>query len=447
MKAKPLIAGLAFCAALGVAAAPASATAPFVSPDRLDDASTEGDGFASMGNFAWRAFIALNWPSDRRERGAPDRGKTLGDSGPRVWETFKSAYETLPIGEDGKRMAPTPWSSFGGPNPCRVDSNKKTIASFKPYAEFNQPSFDVDSPANPLVARNGEYVRYEVRFNEAEFGTFVTSGWSEGRNLPDVERPAHFPVGSIEVKAAWRPLNASDTPAVRTRYYVTSAAVVDVAKSLLEGHVACSIRDVALVGMHIVIKTKSKAQWIWSTFEHVDNVPSAGVGAAREPDAKVAGAPYGFFDPARAYKLWPPYGSADTLPVDINNPPKVAPAPMQIVRRHPVNAALMAANRAYWALAAIRGTVWENYMLVAAQWPTTSDSPRPENDGAFFPGRMEASPDGPESYRSSAAAQENLVNTTMETYMQETPSSCMACHQAVSNLRGNDFVGILAGVR
>ena len=222
---------------------------------------------------------------------------------------------------------------------------------------------------------------------------------------------------------------------------MTRAAIVDVAKSLSEGHVVCSTRDVALVGMHIVIKTATKPQWIWSTFEHVDNVPPA----RDEPDAKDAGAPYGFFDPSRPAKLWPPFGVADTLPIDRDNPPKLAPKPMQIVRRHPIDAALMAANRAFWALPGVKGTVFEHYMLVAAQWPTTADPPAPDNDGAYFPGRPEAH--AVESYRSTAREQENLVNTTMESYLQDAPSSCMACHQAVSNVRGGDFVGMLAGVR
>ena len=241
------------------------------------------------------------------------------------------------------------------PQSLRRRNDKRTIASFRPFAEFNQPSFEIGSPANPLVAQNGEYVRYEIRFNEPEFETFVTKGWSQRRNLPDVEHPAHFPIGSIEVKAAWRPLNASDAPAARARYYVTRAAIVDVAKRLGKGIIVCSMRDVALVGLHVAIKTKTKPQWIWSTFEHIDNVPPAGAGEAREPDAREPGAPYGFFDPSRPAKLWPPFGSADTLPVDRSNPPKLAPAAMQIVRRHPIDAALMATNRAYWALAGSQG--------------------------------------------------------------------------------------------
>jgi hypothetical protein len=420
-----------------------------VSPDRLDDLSNRAEPSAAAGDFAWRSFVALNWPSlpAAAGRGVPDRGKMLGEGGERVWETFKSDVELFQIDSNGRPVAPSPWRSFDGANPCSDDNARRTIASFAPFADFNQPSFAVREPANSLVAQNHEYVRYETRFNEPEFTTFATNGWAEGRNLPDVKHPGHFPVGSIAVKAAWRPLNAADAPAARARYYVTRAAIVDVAKTLAQGRVVCATRDVALVGLHIVIKTRSRPQWVWSTFEHVDNVPPAGDGESREPDAKDAGAPYGFFDPTRPAKLWPPFGAADTLPIDATNPPKLHPAPMQVVRRHPIDAALMATNRAYWALPGVKGTVWEHYMLVAAQWPTSADPPGPTNNGGYFPGRAQASSIADESYRSMAKAQENLVNTTMETYLQDEPSSCMACHHAVSNARGDDFVGTLAGVR
>jgi hypothetical protein len=450
MSVKHFVAALALSGALCAARGEpltASVASPVVSPDRLEDARLDGDGFAAAGDFAWRAFIALNWPAaaGARSRGAADRGKALGDPGPRVWETFKSAAEAFPVDADGRRIAPTPWESLAGPNPCGGDGGQKTIAAFKPFAEFNQPSFSTDAPANPLVARNHEYVRYEVRFNALEFAAFVTNGWSEGRNPPDIEHPAQLPIGSIAVKAAWRPLNESDPPSVRARYYVTRADVTDVPSSLAAGRLVCSERDVALVGLHIVIKTKTRPQWIWTSFEHVDNVPPAGSGAAREPDARDAGAPYGFFDPSRPAKLWPPFGAGETQPIDATHPPMRAPTAMQVVRRHPIDAGLMAVNRAYWSQAGVKGTLWEHYMLVAAQWPRSVAPPGPDNDGAYFPGKAESLPD--ESYKSIAATQANLVNTAMESYLQDEPSSCMACHQAAANQFGYDFVGTLADRR
>ena len=446
-----LQAGVALLASTGLAAPGTTSpvVAPTVSPDRLDDAPANAREV--MANFAWRAFVALNWPSLRSDpgRGLPDREKSLGDPGKRVWETFKSDYELFEVGENGRRVAPERWTSYVGRNPCGpgVDNRLKTIASFAPFADFNQPGFAVGAPANPLVAQNGAYTRYEIRFNEPEFTAFAASGWSVGRNLPDADHAARLPVGSVSVKAAWRPLTGADPPSVPARSYVERAEIVDVAQTLAAGHTVCSEREVALVGLHIVIKTASRPQWIWSTFEQVDNVPATGEGEARQPDAREAGVPYSYFYPSKPGRLWPPFGSSGTLPVDWGNPPKPHPVPMQVMRRHPIDPSIMAANRAYWSLPGVKGTVWERYMLVAVQWPTSKDPPGPDNDGAYFPGRPEAAGKQDESYKSTAAPEENLINTTMETYLQDRPSSCMACHQVVSNAHGDDFVGTLAGVR
>ena len=267
-----------------------------------------------------------------------------------------------------------------------------------------------------------------------------------GTTCPTRAARRRFPVGSIAVKAAWRPLTAADPPAARARHYVERAEIVDVAKTLAAGHAVCSESDVALVGLHIAIKTRSRPQWIWSTFEHVDNVPPAGDGDAREPDARDAGVPYAYFDPSRPKNLWPPFGTAEALPVDWTNPPKLDPKPMQVVRRHPIDPSIMAVNRAYWNAPASRErcgsiTCWSpsNGRRAATRRGRTTTA-------RLFPGRT-APRTQDDSYKSTAEPEENLINTTMETYLQDQPSSCMACHQAVSNARGDDFVGTLAGVR
>jgi hypothetical protein len=448
-KAFAFAALLALAELAAIASSESANVAPIASPDRLQDAARNSR--AALADFAWRAFIAVNWPSlsDASERGEPDRSKALADSGRRVWETFKSDYELFQIDNDGRRVAAAPWASYGGRNPCRsgVDNRQKTIASFDPFADFNQPSFAVGEPANPLVSQNGAYTRYEIHFNAPEFEAFTANSWNRGLNLPDARHPARLPVGSIAVKAAWRPLTAADSPTVRERAYVERAEIVDIAKTLAAGHAICSESDVALVGLHIAIKTASRPQWVWSTFEHVDNVPPAGRGEAREPDARDVGIAYAYFDSAKPKRLWPPFGSAETSPVDWTNPPKLKPAPMQVVRRHPIDRSIMAVNRAYWNAPGVKGTVWERYMLVAVQWPTSREPPAPSNDGGYFPGRSDGAGARDESYKSTAEPEENLINTAMETYLQDRPSSCMACHQAVSNARGDDFVGILATVR
>ena len=448
-----MAAGLLAAAIVAPGSAAGEDVEPKVSPDRIEDVpSTRPDPFPAFDNFAWRAFVALAWPAltDPARRGEPDRTKTLGDPGPRVWETFKSRYEVFQRGSDGRALPPAKWASYEGRNPCGadVDNRTKTLASFTPFADFNQASFTPGKFLGPLVAQNRTYARYEVRINEAEFDSIVDHRWFVRDLLPTLEAPAHFNVGSVAVKAAWRILTDADSPAVRRRYYVvTDAEVVDVAKSLAAGKTVCAKRDVALVGLHIAVKTKYRPQWLWSTFEHVDNVPPVGVGVAREPDAKDAGAPYSFNDPAREQsEIAPSAGSPLALPVGSDNPPRVDPEPMQVVRKHPINPETMAMNRAYWSLPEVRGTAWAHYMLVATQWPTVTQPPTSQNDGRYFPG-LRIDPLTPaEPYQIAAEngePDENLANVTMETYAQDSPASCMACHHAVSNAFGRDFVAIL----
>jgi hypothetical protein len=79
---------------------------------RLQSDSTP---YPTFDNFAWRAFLALNWPARAADgRGETDRTKTLGDSGPRVWETFKSSYELFSIGPDERPAVPPAFASYEG---------------------------------------------------------------------------------------------------------------------------------------------------------------------------------------------------------------------------------------------------------------------------------------------------------------------------------------------
>ena len=177
---------VALIALLPIHPAIAEDSAPTVSPDRIEDApSIKPDPYPGFDNFAWRAFIALNWPSrtDADHRGEPDRAKTLGDSGPRVWETFKARYELFQVGPDGRPIPPEPWGTYEAANPCGadVDNRAKTLATFTPFLDFNQSAFIAGIGANPLVAQNRTYTRYEGRLNELEYSALAVHDWSLGR--------------------------------------------------------------------------------------------------------------------------------------------------------------------------------------------------------------------------------------------------------------------------
>ena len=125
-------------------------------------------------------------PPRLRGRGAPDRAKTLGDPGPRVWETFKSARG------DCSRSAPT--AAASRPRRGRATAapilaaastiGEKTIASFSAVRGIQ--------PAELRRRRAGQSARCAERRIRALRGPLQragvrrlspTNGWSEGRNL------------------------------------------------------------------------------------------------------------------------------------------------------------------------------------------------------------------------------------------------------------------------
>jgi hypothetical protein len=367
-----------------------------VLPDALSDVPHSPPEVGTMlhfHNFSWRSFIALNWPArpGAASRGLPDRTRVFSDTdGPRVWMTWKSRYE---IFRPGGRL-PKQWASYEGENPCGEGfaNNMVTLSSFSGFGDFNQ------ALVNPLVAQNQTYVRYEVRVNEPEFDSIVGNKWYIASNLPTAAKAVSFNTGSTAVKAAWRVLTESEnTLNTRKRYYVTRAQISDVAKQ------KCTPREVALIALHIVAKTIDYPQWIWSSFEHIDNVPSGPV----ESDPEVLCAPH---TPAM-------------VPLSLNNrhepqrlhpemPPAPNPQPMQVVRKRKIQT--MRTNCWYWDQSEIKDTVWQNYMLVMAQWADAVGLP--------FPG---------------PSLDVVVSNTAMETYFEDT--SCMECHN-YSNQNGRDFV-------
>ena len=387
---------------------------PAVSPTFPDLGSPDGDPAVIFNDYSWRSFIALNWPAivGAADRGKPDRTKTFGDAaGPRVWTTWKSRYEIF----QRSGAPPSPWASYQGENPCGADfaNDVVTLHSFKPFSDFNQADLGLNKVSNPLVAQNRTYVRYEVRVNEPEFNSIVDHKWYIASNLPTTTTPVPFNIGSTAVKAAWRILTDKDTPAIRARYYVVpGAAVFD------ERSGKCTARDIALVGLHIVTKTKYRPQWIWSSFEHVDNVP----GLTSEPKPP-EGVPFSFYDPNGPSTLTP---YIPPQAISQSNPPhpNQLPVPMQVVRQQAISRASMKMNEAYWNLPQIKGTVWQNYMLVSTQWPTEPRPESPDNNGVPIPSGGYA-----------------MSNTTMETYFQrdDTGASCMSCHNK-ANQAGRDWV-------
>jgi hypothetical protein len=166
---------------------------------------------------------------------------------------------------------------------------------------------------------------------------------------------------------------------------------------------------VGLVGLHIVQKTPSRPQWIWSTFEQVDNVPGVSQGpwtynnGTDKPPSQPDGTPQGNKNP----NGWPPPAS---------------PAPVNVVRysKFPINTSTVTTNQQYQSALQAKGGPWQYYQLVMTQWPLQLNPPQP-----IPPGQSGA----PGNTFPGTNATSAFANVALETFDQTNiVNGCMRCH-------------------
>jgi hypothetical protein len=394
---------------------PLSPTPP-AEPDFAETGEVDKDR-PLFNDFSWREFIALNWPAREGRRGEPDPDKKFGDrAGDVVWGSWKSLDELFPPDPEVNR--PTCWDSFdavravprldksGKLFPHRLDEvpfagggRRKILAPAHSLGSLNEPGFG-GTPHGPLIAQNGTYVRYETRVNQTAYEFITRNQYYLREKLPRLAArklvPVPFEQGSVLVRAAWMELPAEEG---RERFYHVDAEVVEWGE---DGRPRPRPAVVGLVGLHVLRKTALRPSWIWSTFEHVDNT-EPGPGAARASfsrDGPATRYPAGFDyqpDPVAEGKPLP----AGRRPVEVQ----------RLMDLRPTGAV----NARYRQREGVRGTVWENYRLVATQWVARPDSGDPDDGG------LRRLPPPPVS------------NTTMETYLQD--QSCLTCHAAAPDFR------------
>ncbi|MES2817569.1 MAG: cytochrome C [Pseudomonadota bacterium] len=369
---------------------------------------------------SWQTFIAANWPA--LDNGEPDPARIIGQQDAvAVWEAWKESYQIfLPKGQP-----PSAWNA-----PAQVPAACEGLKAGRLLQQMGKVPDVLDEfiqpfKSGPLVDQDGIYTRNEITVNQPMFDGIVDNGlysiegqqrffdtagnqvaFSCGVN-PDTAKKTPGQLGSIMVKASWKVLGgsdrASDFHSVDALVYTPGNSNPDNGPIIPE---SCSAQRVGLVGLHIVHKTANAPQWVWSTFEHVRNVPE------RTTPVSERKGPYLFYDTAASDR---PINQPPARPWN----PALKATPSQIVREIPIDAATQQLNASYQAkLRSVNPqSVWANYQLVSTQWPTapadTCTTPSPTN------------PLG-------TPAPTFLANSTLETYIQGTTpqasSSCMECH-------------------
>jgi hypothetical protein len=232
--------------------------------------------------FAWKAFLALNWAA--KPNGEPDPSKDFSDlESPRVWEFWEpSSRIFLPHGE-----RPAAWSN--NPSVATLDHFK---AGWRMNITANEGK---QAFSGPLIDQNKNWVHYVSLVNRPEFDYLVSNELYnlEGQAAYLQEHRIEFPknddasYGAIEIKLAWKILTPEEErsgrflvrriPIVRYRppRPQPETPVIPAHKSGRTSDNGTSPapeeKTVGLIGMHIAMHTRSSPQWIWATFEQVDN--------------------------------------------------------------------------------------------------------------------------------------------------------------------------------
>ena len=354
--------------------------------------------------FSWQAFMGLQWPASKTERGQPDLSAKLGAPGPTVWETWREANEVF-RSNGNQPLPPMAWNAAPDiPTQCQGADRVlfRTSKVDDTLADLNQPTGATMTRPLTLKDQNGQLTRYEIRMNKTAYDTITAWGneWWNG-NRQATLNTVNFPNGSIIVKAAWTPIPEGVNWA--SRFRTINACVCDATAN--GGPTSCAVRKMGLTGFHLMSKTPSAPQWLWSTFEQVDNVPAGSCAAA----SGGTGLNYTYT-----------YNKATLGTRNANE--QTTKVPNQICREIPLpntnptcgvatdardNVVNLNANMQ----AALRGTPFATYRLINTQWP--------------LPGGGGLAPGTPHTAFSVLPAL--LGNTTLESFIQGS-SSCMGCH-------------------
>jgi hypothetical protein len=320
--------------------------------------------------FAWKTFIAVNWPgsySQTLKQWKPKETITIANDEVLRWVVWHQSSEVFK--EDGSQPA-------------------DIVTPFRPHRlESDGIDQDGDGTVDPLWDQNGEKVYYETRVNQSWFEFVVNSrlynqqGQKAFGPLVKFENgqcDSYRKNGTIELRLAWKLMSPDEIQG--GRFYTRTVQLPTPAKT--------QPVVVGLVGMHIARKTLGHPDWIWATFEQIDNVRENDLGAGKQSK--------------------PSFNNPDCRDCPVNQKPTVAnglcTTPCGVCRtqvtRPELPADTKALNEQAQKLLRRENSVWQYYELIGTQYAPEPDKP---------------------------PVPATLRNVVMETYLPQ--SNCISCHR------------------
>lgn len=412
--------------------------------------------------YSWQTFLALNAPS------VGDQVSTTGDNVTQ-WASWSSTADLLDQGSN-----PGSSGSRSYPDACQSIPNYQNYRVIDQVGKVDDSFLEAQTQglsANPVLASNGTFLRYEILLSPATYTWVVAHGLNRVTTLEswaqagtEVTFPCGMPsytggdpadslMGAMVLKNAWMDMTDSDA----TAFHTEDLLIYTPGYHNSTGQATCELKTMGLVGMHIAHKTLSQPNWTWSTFEHANNAPNC-TGPPADGDG---GASPDSLCPASATQDWNFYGEtcndgdacqtcntvpalngvtgSDTLCVNptsgvggwcLDQPPAASAGLSKLCRQIPLDASGDYSSAYTWNTACegtLGGGVWSNYQLISTQWldqqnaPTTCRTNQTQitATSAFRP---KTSVTGSES---PAGSRPFLGNTSMESYER---SNCSGCH-------------------
>jgi len=366
----------------------------------------------------WQTFFYLNWPVLANQRGMPNPAAKFGNPGTTVWESFKTVEQVfLPNG-----APPLPWNqglalqalapslaSQVGSGTVRLLDRANKISRTAVNAIARIPNVDktfLDSIeqafGGTLWDQQRRPVYYEIAMNKMQFD-YITSNKLYNSNDQGAfiqKQNIALPVGSIELKAAWKILTPGEIAS--GRFHTTRAYIAGLLQPVTVG----------LVGLHVFTGGGDNGIGLWGTFAHVDNAPV-------QPAGPVPGKTYTFFNPSCAGC---PLNSKATKPT-------------QVVQQTPDDPTADQTTKDAWKIIGeyskqnnVTKSPWMNYKLVNVQW-----SPRTVVLKTPVPIKLPLPQGMPNT--------QQMVNAVLETFMQQTGVNCVQCHAANASSAADSSVG------
>lgn len=359
---------------------------------------------------AWQNFFYLNWPAVAGKAGVPDTGAVFGAPTAAVWQTLASPEQVfLPKGKK-----PAPWGQWtADPDvpkaiAAQVQAGKLRVLRRVAKVDDDRPDLQNIEQVDELVLydQKKQPVYYEVMLNKTLYDYIVSNNLYEAKAQAAyaAKKAIAPPVGSFEIKAAWKILTPAEIAG--KRFFTTSAFVIPPGG-------AGSVQTMGLVGLHVFAGggsgTQGNSAGLWATFAQIDNAPLAG---KAQPKAS-----YNFYNPAS--------NAVPNMPTMDKG--KQVPAITQVTQvwADDTDAANVTKYAQGLIVAGNKDAPWQYYKLIDTQWPRgpySATPPVPQN----VPLPLKGSAGEPNTMQ--------LLNPVLETYMQVTQAkdatqrSCMACH-------------------